>query len=304
MSDATKVEPGTIEEYLEALRAAFGATDRALVQDALYDAEEYLRAELANRPGLDQAAVLREIVGSYGAPAEVAAAYLRTEVTVQRALKTPRPAPRSSALGAFFGVFADPRAYGALFYMLFAMVTGIFYFTWAVSGSMISLAMMIMIFGIPLLIVFLASVRMLSLLEGRLVEALLGVRMPRRPVYPQAQAVPLMERIGALLKDRRSWSTLLYMVLMMPLGILYFTIALVGVIVPVAMLITPIVGAFHGLPGPDGDIWFHVDDFALGWPESLMLLPLGILGLTLTMHLVRGIGRLHGQLARALLVEA
>ncbi len=302
MNESTGIEPRTVEEYLTALRAAFGTADRALVQDALYDAEEYLRAEVANRPGQAEAEVLQEIVGSYGAPAEVATAYLQTEITVQRALKTPRPAPRSSRLGAFFSVFADPRAYGALFYMFLAMVTGIFYFIWAVTGSAISLALMIMIFGIPLLVLFLASVRMFSLLEGRLVEVLLGVRMPRRPLYPQS--TPLLARIGALLKDRRTWSTLLYMVLLMPLGILYFTIALVGVVVPLAMVVAPVIGLFYGNAGWYDGVWFRVDDFALRWPETLVLLPLGILGLTLALHLVRGIGRLHGQLARVLLVEA
>jgi len=294
--------PRNVEEYLAALRAAFGTSDRALVQDALYDAEEYLRAEVVNRVGQDEAAVLAEIVSSYGAPAEVAAAYLQTEVTVQRALKTPRPAPRSTRLGAFFSVFGDPRAYGALFYMFMAMVTGIFYFVWAVAGSAISLAMMVMIFGIPLLVVFLASVRMFSLLEGRLVEVLLGVRMPRRPQYPQA--APLLARIGALLRDRRTWSTLLYMLLLMPLGILYFTIALVGVVVPVAMVVAPLVGAIYGNDTFNDGYWFRVDDVGMRWPETLLLLPLGVLGLTLTLHLARGIGRLHGQLARVLLVEA
>lgn len=302
MSEHSTNEPRTVEEYLAALRAAFGGADRALVQDALYDAEEYLRAELATRGGADEAQVLREIVGSYGAPAEVAAAYQQTEVTVQRALKTPRPAPKTTALGAFFAVFTDPRAYGALFYMLMSMLTGIFYFVWAVTGSALSLAMMIMIFGIPLLVAFLASVRVISLLEGRLVEALLGVRMPRRPPYPEK--LPLLARIGALLKDRRSWSTLLYMVVMMPLGILYFTIALVGVIVPTAMVVAPVVGLFVGGAGHYHGPWFHVDGVGFDWPETLLLLPLGILGLTLTLHLVRGIGRLHGSLARALLVEA
>lgn len=39
--------PTTIPEYLDRLRAALAGADPALVQDALYDAEEYLRAELA-----------------------------------------------------------------------------------------------------------------------------------------------------------------------------------------------------------------------------------------------------------------
>ena len=42
--------PRTIAEYLEQLRAALRGADPALIQDALYDAEEHLRAELADSP--------------------------------------------------------------------------------------------------------------------------------------------------------------------------------------------------------------------------------------------------------------
>ena len=39
--------PRSIDEYLKQLRAALAGADPALIQDALYDAEEYLRAEVA-----------------------------------------------------------------------------------------------------------------------------------------------------------------------------------------------------------------------------------------------------------------
>ena len=39
--------PRSIDEYLKQLRAALEGQDPALIQDALYDAEEYLRAEVA-----------------------------------------------------------------------------------------------------------------------------------------------------------------------------------------------------------------------------------------------------------------
>ena len=47
----TATLPRTIPEYLEQLRAALAGADPALVQDALYDAEEYLRSELAEQAG-------------------------------------------------------------------------------------------------------------------------------------------------------------------------------------------------------------------------------------------------------------
>ena len=42
--------PTTIPAYLERLRHALQGCDPALAQDALYDAEDYLRSELAANP--------------------------------------------------------------------------------------------------------------------------------------------------------------------------------------------------------------------------------------------------------------
>ena len=65
------------------------------------------------------------------------------------------------------------------------------------------------------------------MVEGRIVEVMLGERMPRRPVYADRER-PLLKRIVAMFTDPRTWSTLLYMLLMLPLGIVYFTIAVTG----------------------------------------------------------------------------
>ena len=103
--------PRTIAEYLDQLRAALRGADPALVQDALYDAEDHLRAELAENPGKSEADVLAKITTTYGAPDEVATIYVDKEVQVAEALRSPPQPPRRTALGRFFGVAADPRAY-------------------------------------------------------------------------------------------------------------------------------------------------------------------------------------------------
>src|SRR5687768_9078892 len=103
--------PTTIPQYLEQLRVALAGSDPALVQDALYDAEEYLRSEWAEQPGVDEATLLASVAGSYGAPSEVADIYRDTEATVSQALRAPPPKQRTSLFGKFFGVLADPRAY-------------------------------------------------------------------------------------------------------------------------------------------------------------------------------------------------
>ena len=42
--------PTTIPAYLAQLRKSLAGADAAMIHDALYDAEEYLRAELAANP--------------------------------------------------------------------------------------------------------------------------------------------------------------------------------------------------------------------------------------------------------------
>src|SRR3546814_18964919 len=74
-----------------------------------------------------------------------------------------------------------------------------------------------LIIGIPFVILFLGSIRMLSLLEGRIVEVMLGERMPRRPLY-RDRGQPLMERIKDMFLDPRTWSTVLYFIAMLPIS--------------------------------------------------------------------------------------
>ena len=293
--------PTTIPAYLEQLRNALAGADPALVQDALYDAEEYLRSELAENPGKSESEVISSVAGNYGAPEEVADIYRDTEVKVQTALRPPAPAPRRSALGRFFGVVADPRTYGALFYMLLALATGIFYFTWVVTGVSMSAGLAVLIIGIPFVILYFGSVRLLSLVEGRIVEVMLGERMPRRPLYSE-RGKPWLQRIAAMFTDPRTWSTQLYFLLMMPLGIAYFTIVATGMATSIALIVLPVslVLGFNGNLFVDG--YQVLDQF--NWWEWVAAVVGGVLLLFTTLHLARGIGRLHGLFAKHLLVKS
>lgn len=318
MSNNTNT-PKTIPEYLELLRAALKGKDPALVQDALYDAEEYLRAELAENPGQDEATVLEKVATSYGAPEEVAEIYNEREVAVSEAFRSPRSSvqytPSSAGIASvgvsvnkkpqnpiawFFGVAADPRAYAALFYMLMSMFTGIFYFTWAVTGLSMSLGFMILIIGIPFAVLFMGSVWALSLVEGRLVETMLGVRMPRRPAYGKREG-GFLTRIGEILVDPRTWATLLYMLLMLPLGIIYFTMAVTALALSLSFLLAPIAYVM----GYADHVTLTYDGVTL-MDAPWMTVPMfigGALGVFVTLHVARGIGKLHGMMAKHLLVK-
>ena len=92
------------------------------------------------------------------------------------------PSPAAPGVWAqIFGVFVDPRVYKALLYMLISLATGVAYFTIVVTGVSTAAGLLILVIGIPLLLLVLGIVRGMALFEGRLVEVLLGTRMPRRP---------------------------------------------------------------------------------------------------------------------------
>ena len=120
----------TIDAYLESLKNEMQGTDSALLQDALADAREHLSTALAvareQNADLKEEEALISIIEEYGTPEETASAYKEVE---RRTSPTLKQSVRSQSwLIRFFGVYADPRAWGALLYMLIAFVTGIFYF--------------------------------------------------------------------------------------------------------------------------------------------------------------------------------
>jgi len=289
--------PQSIQDYLDRLREALAGADAAIIQDALYDAQEHLHAEMSQNPGKSESEVLGPIVSSYGSPGEIAEIYLENEDRIRTAMRTPRPQVHDSPWPKrFVSVFADPQAYLAALYLLLALLTGIFYFTTVVSGLAIGLGLSITIVGIPLLLLVLAAVRLLALVEGRIVEACLDVRMPRRPrTLPRDKT--LWDRIKRVVRDGRTWTTLLYMLLQLPLGITYFAIAITSLSLAIGLILSPVLSLFGAsieIP-PYGDV---------PWLLTPVLTLFGMMLLGITLHLTRWLGGFHGALARRLLVQA
>jgi Putative sensor/HAAS len=312
----TTADVRSIEDYLQRLKEELAGSDPALIQDALYDAEEYLRqatggagspataGPAAQAPSGTGAAAagadeLQQAIQRFGTPREVAEAYHETEIQVAAAMAQPAARPATDPWQKVFGVFLDPRAYGSLLYMFLSLATGILYFTWAVTGLSLSLGLSVLIIGLPFFLFFLASIRLFALLEGRLVESLLGVRMPRRPQFA-SQAGSIWARLRVWLRDGRTWTTLLYMVLKLPLGIFSFVIFTVLTTLSLALLAAPVAQLFIDHPV----ITFYDDNgiYATPWLAPIFWLA-GLLDLLVTMHLARALGRVHGAIVKAMLVR-
>jgi uncharacterized membrane protein len=287
--------PENIEGYLAELRMALAGADPALVQDAVYDAEEYLRSAAAEGGGTPDATV--EAIDAYGSPDEIAAAYRETERTVTAALRRPVPITSTNPFARFFGIIADSSAWGALFYMLLSLATGILYFTVVVTGLSLSLGLAILIIGLPVALLFVAAVRAISLAEGRIVEGLLGQRMPRRPRVALAEG-SFWERLKSWFSDYRTWTTMLYMLLMLPLGIVYFTVVVTALSLSLATFAAPIAQWVANTPIIRINEWGYLIE---PWGAPFFFAG-GALGFFLTLWLAKGVGYLHGMFAKVMLV--
>lgn len=291
-----------VRDYLAKLKKELGeGADPALIQDALSDAEIHLRTaleeELSKNPGISETEILVPLVKKYGTPAEVAAAYLAIETHISPALAPVSRPDTRSFLGKFFGVLAESRAWGAFFYMLLAFVPGIIFGGWALFGGLISASSLVFIIGLPIFGLFLLSLRGIALLEGRIVEALLGVRMPRRPLFLK-KSLSWSDRYIALVKDKYSWRALLYAVLLFPLGLIYTGLFSLLFVLSLGFITSPVLELVFRIP---------LDLFGDNVFTPVWFLPIvcvaGIVLLPVTFHLAKLAGKIQGRFAKSMLVR-
>jgi hypothetical protein len=203
----------------------------------------------------------------------------------------------------FFEILACPRAYTTAAYLLLSLGTGIFAFTFVIVGVSMSLGLAIIILGIPVALAFLAGTRALALGELWLLRALV-VDSPTGVPHWLPAGTGWLARLKTLCTDPHTWTSLLYFLLKLPLGVAGFTLMLVGSVLALVFLAVPIARLLHlgGTMNLEG-----FDMVVLGArPQVAMVLCalLGALFLPLTLHLGMALGRVQGWLARHLLLQA
>jgi len=303
---------GSIREYTGALKRELAGCDPVLIVDAMDDAEEHLSIMVEEMVGSgrarDRGKALNMAVKQYGHPREVARIY-RAELEEPEKDRRGKVQPEGKKevrglLKSIFSVYSESRTYLVLLYLFLMFPLGIFYFTYIVTGISLGIGLVITVIGIPLLILFLISIVGIAWLHGRLTEVLLGVRMPKkRRKYSiekhRYKGVRMVwERLKSILKDPRTYSSLLYLFLMFPLGIIYFTALLTFLAGGIYLMMAPLnllFGYYFGFPA-FGPLWFQ---FAAYIGE----VALGLVVITWTLHLTRLFGKLHGMLSRALLLR-
>jgi len=290
-----------IEEYLTQLKRELSGSDPALIQDALSDAEEHFRTALEESvektPGVSEAEVLQPLIERYGTPAEVASAYKETESRMLPTLAVSKTKVTRSHRAEFFGVVAEARTWGAFLYILLSGLTAIVYGMWTLLAGAFSLFSLILIIGIPMTGFYLLSLRGIALVEGRIVEALLGIRMPRKPIF-LSKGLNWRKKYKALITESYTWKVFAYMILHFPLGLIYFMVVVTLFAWSIKAAIYPL--WYWGLGR--ALITFSQPLYPPAWSYPLVSAA-GILMIFLTLHLARFIGKTHGRFAKFMLVR-
>jgi len=294
--------PEKVDEFLDQLKTELKGSDPALVQDALSDAEEHLRTalemELTNSPGLPEENALQSIIEKYGEPREIALAYKELDARIPSGLVPISGPELRSGLAKFFGVFSDPRAWGACLYMMISGLTGIVFGFWSICGGMFALLMLMFIFGLPFTGLYLLSIRGIALIEGRIVEAFLGVRMPRKPLFIK-QDQSWSEKFKSLVTESHTWKSLLFIALLFPLGLIYCLLILLLFFTSISFILSPLMELVFHLPLE----LFGYDAYTPVWFLPVVVVA-GVVLLPSTLHLAKLIGKIHGRFAKTMLVRS
>ena len=155
-----------------------------------------------------------------------------------------------------------------------------------------------LVIGLPFFWLFMLSIEGLAFVEGRLIEGMTGVRMPRRsPTAPRTKGV--WKRFVARLTDGRTWATLIYLILKLPLGVISFALFVTFLAYALQLIASPILQ--YGF----GQSLYVINDTRITFPWwSLPILVFaGILEIALVLHLAKIVARINGAFAKAMLVR-
>ena len=290
-----------IEEYLDQLKNELSGSDPALIQDALSDAEEHFRTALGEAreisPQLSETEILQTQIEKYGSPSEIASAYMEIESRIVPTFVAKKPTSPRSFWEGFFGVIKDARTWGAFFYIFLSALTSLFFGMWALLGGTFSLISIVLIIGVPVTGLFLLSLRGIALMEGRIVEALLGFRMPRKPIFIH-KGLNWRQKYKALATESYTWKVFAYLILHFPLAWLHFMIVFVMFGFSIKFAVYPVLhwGLGRAL------ITIGQPFYPPAWSYPLVVL-VGILMFFVTLHLASLIGKIQGRFAKYMLVR-
>ncbi len=212
----------------------------------------------------------------------------------------PAAEPRSRrTFGAFLGQLMRDSGY-----LLLSLPMGILTFTVAVAGWSTAIGSLLTFIGVPVAVLTIAALRGLSRVERRRAAVVLRepvpenytVRLPfQREDWTSLHVI--WTWFKGLFKDRQMYRDLAYALVLLPIGIVAFTVLTIAFTMTVGFITFP--AWWWALPdGWDAGIW-TVDT----WTDAAILAGAGIVLLPVAAALIRGTSAGSAAIARGLLTQ-
>ena len=220
---------------------------------------------------------------------------------------TSRPETRSgrpSAPRRVLGVVAQRDSYRNIAFLLLGLPLGTVWFAVLVLGISVAASMLVVaLLGIPMLVGLWYVTRAFANVERSVANALLDQRLPRVRMNAPHRG-NLWVRLRTMSGDRDRWRELGYLMLRFPVGVATFTAAVTAIATPFLVAYAPIVARRDKQPFGDWALSSRMEDVASSSPWSWLLVPLGLVMLIASFHLMNAMARVCGRWANAWLTAA
>lgn len=205
-----------------------------------------------------------------------------------------QPDPVADRVARLYAPVFDAETWMAGLYLLLTFPAGIFWFTVTVTLVSMGFGMLVIWVGVPILVSLLYVWRGGAALHRGLALSLAGVGIPR-PYRPLPDG-GLVQRALAMTRDPATWRDGGFLNLLFPLGIVWFVLLVTMWSVASSFLVAPFL-----VWVTEGQV-FDFGVFALdSVPEAFVLAVVGFFLIPLAARLTQAAGRLHADLATALL---
>jgi signal transduction histidine kinase len=200
-----------------------------------------------------------------------------------------------------FGPLFSARTWRETTHLLLDLPFGILWFTCAVTFISVSAGVSVTVVGLPLLMATVAFGRVIASSERGRCAALLGTSLPSYPRRPRTGSgwASVKRRLG----DGAGWRGLAYGMIMLPWGIIAFTLTVVVWSVSLGMATLPAYA--WAIPDNDEGGVGHFGSYVLrGWGYVgylALVAVVGLLFLALAPRIVRGLAAVDRALIRSML---
>ena len=204
---------------------------------------------------------------------------------------------------------------GNIAFLLLSFPLGLIFFLVTVIGFTLGVSTLILWIGLPILFATLVLVRGMAIIERRMVANLLHVSFPNQLHGRDMPQRGFLKRFGNVLRDPLTWTSMIYMIVKLPLGIISFTLALVLPIVSLSLTLLPLVYLVNllvntillknGIQSTGIIVPYFLEvrgqfDLVM-FARSFIGVPIGLALWLVTRFLLNNLALLSGEIARALL---